>query len=159
MAESSQMNAIAEFVKEFLIPGSAWFLVIVATLSVALLYGSRWKPITGRRLLVGLVIVYWALSLPVVARAFQLVQMKHLSSVYAATPPANAAPIVVLGNGVAHYIRPGGEVDAPLSQTAVNALVGIERYHQFPDSMVIVSGGAGKELTPEAVVLRDAMVK
>ena len=62
------MELLVDFIKEFLIPGSAWFLVIAATVCAVLLSGSPRKRSIGLRLLIGLVTLYWVMSVPAVAR-------------------------------------------------------------------------------------------
>lgn len=154
------MDNFAELVKEFLIPGSSWFFIIAATGCVALLYGRARKATVGRTLLVALVTMYWAMSLPPIARGLQAVAVPRPSMLRSAKPPDQVLPIVVLGNGTMAWTGDGAVIDVLLPQTGLNAIRAIERYHQSPNSMLIVSGGpAGEGATPEAVVIRDALLK
>jgi len=154
------VDTFTEFVKDFLIPGSAWFFVIAATGCAALLYGRTRRAAVGRALLVALVAMYWAISMPPVARGLQVV-----AGVRPAKPPSERPqrdqdlPIVVLGNGTMAWTGNGAVIDVLLPQTGMNAIRAIERYHQSPDSMLIASGGAAEDGTPEAVLIRDALLK
>ncbi|MCU1383998.1 MAG: elyC [Acidobacteria bacterium] len=132
------MQAAAEFVKEFLVPGSAWFLIIAASICAMLLYASARLRRIGRVLLAALVVIYWLMSLPVVAVALQ--KMKQ-SPAAAAALPAQPLPIVVLGNGLGGYDALGGHIEVPLGRTAMNILFALDRYRHYPQSMLIASGG------------------
>ena len=61
------MNPLVEFIKEFLIPGSTWFLLIAATATALLFFGADRKRRLARGILAGLVVFYWVISVPVVA--------------------------------------------------------------------------------------------
>jgi uncharacterized SAM-binding protein YcdF (DUF218 family) len=153
------VNPIADFIKEFLIPGSAWFLLIAGSVSTALLYGTaRWRTV-GRTLLLSLLLLYWVMSLPLVAHGLQVAQRPRESPASGGLPNA-ALPIVVLGNGLGGYQALGARIELPLGQTAMNALFAVDRYRRYPESIVIASGGAqpGQEGTAsESAVIRDAL--
>jgi uncharacterized SAM-binding protein YcdF (DUF218 family) len=154
------VDTFAEFVKEFLIPGSSWFFILAATGGVVLLYGRSSMQRLGRLLLTGLVVMYWAMSLPPMARGLQLVKVPRPSGVRGPQSSSDAIPIVVLGNGTMAWGGEGAVIDVLLPQTGYNAIAAIERYRRFPDSTMIVSGGAAREgATPEAAVIRDALLK
>ncbi len=60
------MDPIIAFIKDFLIPGSAWFLLLFCSISAVLIAFPRTHTI-GRRLLVVVVVMYWLISVPIVA--------------------------------------------------------------------------------------------
>lgn len=157
--ENRSVDLLVDFIKEFLIPGSAWFLVIATTVSTCLLFGTDRKRVAGRRLLVGLVILYWVMSVPAVARTLQTAQLGRLSN-KAANLPAAPLPIVVLGNGLGGYTALGGRIELPLGQTAMNTLFALDRFRQQPKSVLIASGGGQVEGGyTEGGVMRDALIR
>ena len=153
------VELMVDFIKEFLVPGSAWFLIIAATVCGILLFGSDRQRATGRRLLVSLVVLYWVMSVPAVARGLQSARFGRTSD-----PPSNLPqeplPIVVLGNGVGGYSALGGRIELPLGQTAMNTLFALDRFRRQPASMLIASGGAQAEGGyAEGAIIRDALVR
>jgi uncharacterized SAM-binding protein YcdF (DUF218 family) len=151
------VDAAIEVVKEFFIPGSAWFLIIAGSVCTALLFGSSRLRKIGRTLLLALMFTYWVMSVPLVASTLQAA---HRSPPVAAGLPATAIPIVVLGNGLGGYEALGGRIELPLGQTAMNTLFGLDRYRRHPDSVLIASGGAQPDAVggiSEARVIRDAL--
>ncbi len=154
------MNPLVEFIKEFLIPGSTWFLLIAATASALLLFGAERKRRIARVCLVCLVALYWFISVPVVAHGLQSVQRGRTSSQSAL--PDRPLPIVVLGNGLGGYGALGGWIEVPGGRTAMNTLFALARYRAFPTSKVIASGGVqppSRDGYAEGAVIRDALVR
>ena len=155
------MNPFVEFIKEFLIPGSTWFFLIMATASVLLLFGSDVKRRIARLLLATLVVVYWVMSVPVIAHALQSAQRVRPAEP-TSTLPAQPLPIVVLGNGIEGYAALGGRIELPGGRTAMNTLFALDRFRAFPTSTVIASGGidpAVHQGYPEGAVIRDALIR
>ena len=114
------MELAVQIVKEFLIPGSAWFLIIATTFCGILLFGSERKRAAGRRLLIGLVVLYWVISVPAVACGLQSAYLGRASEA-PSNLPQEPLPIVVLGNGLGGYSALGGRIELPLGQTAMAA--------------------------------------
>jgi uncharacterized SAM-binding protein YcdF (DUF218 family) len=155
------VNPVVEVIKEFLIPGSAWFLIIAASLATGLLYGSPRSQAVGRRTLIALLAVYWLMSLPFIAVLAQRAQ-RGRAITDATGVPHDPLPIVVLGNGLGGYAALGGRIELPLGQTAMNTLFALDRYRRAPGSIIIASGGSqpnDPQGAPEAVVIRDALVR
>jgi uncharacterized SAM-binding protein YcdF (DUF218 family) len=153
------VNLLVEFIKEFLVPGSAWFLIITATVCGILLFGSDRKRLMGRRLLVSLVVLYWVMSVPAVARGLQSARFGRTSDPPSSLPQ-EPLPIVVLGNGLGGYAALGGRIDLPLGQTAMNTLFALDRFRRQPASMLIASGGVQTEGGySEGAIIRDALVR
>ena len=153
------VELIVEFIKEFLIPGSAWFLIIAASICGVLLFGSDRKRAMGRRLLVSLVVLYWVMSVPAVARGLQGARFGRMSEPPSSLPE-QPLPIVVLGNGLGGYSALGGRIDLPLGQTAMNTLFALDRFRRQPASMLIASGGVQAEGGyAEGAVIRDALIR
>jgi uncharacterized SAM-binding protein YcdF (DUF218 family) len=155
----ANVNLLVEFIKEFLVPGSAWFLIIAATVCGILLFGSDRKRATGRRLLVSLVVLYWVMSVPAVARGLQGARFGRMSEPPSILPE-QPLPIVVLGNGLGGYSALGGRIELPLGQTAMNTLFALDRFRRQPASMLIASGGVQAEGGyAEGAVIRDALIR
>ncbi|HUK34193.1 MAG TPA: YdcF family protein [Vicinamibacterales bacterium] len=155
------MNPIVEFIKEFLIPGSAWFLLIAATASALLLFGAEGKRRLARILLASLVALYWVISVPVVAHGLQTAQRGRTAQPVSHLPAA-PLPIVVLGNGVEGYAAFGGRIELPGGRTAMNTLFALDRFRAYPRSMMIASGGVvppRADAYPEGAVIRDALIR
>ena len=155
------MNPLVEFIKEFLIPGSTWFLLIAATASLALFFGAERKRRLARGILAGLLVFYWVISVPVVAHGLQTAQRKRASEPTSQLPDA-PLPIVVLGNGLGGYVAFGGRVEVPDGRTAMNTLFALDRYRAHPSSMVIASGGVqppSDDGYSEGAVIRDALIR
>jgi uncharacterized SAM-binding protein YcdF (DUF218 family) len=153
------VELIVEFIKEFLVPGSAWFLIIAASICGVLLFGSDRKRAMGRRLLVSLVVLYWVMSVPAVARGLQGARFGRMSEPPSSLPE-QPLPIVVLGNGLGGYSALGGRIDLPLGQTAMNTLFALDRFRRQPASILIASGGVQAEGGyAEGAVIRDALIR
>jgi uncharacterized SAM-binding protein YcdF (DUF218 family) len=153
------VTAVVEFIKEFLVPGSAWFLIIASTVCGLLLFGSDRMRAVGRRLLVALVVLYWVMSLPAVARGLQTAQLGRRSDPPSDLPP-DPLPIVVLGNGLGGYSALGGRIELPLGQTAMNTLFALDRYRTQPASTLIASGGVDADGGySEGAIIRDALIR
>jgi uncharacterized SAM-binding protein YcdF (DUF218 family) len=150
-------SAFVEFLKEFLVPGSAWFLLIAGSVCAALLFGRPRLRRVGRAALTALLVMYWVIGVPLCARALQAAREFQTTPVSLPTTPI---PIVVLGNGLIDYEALGGHVEVPLGQTAMNTLFGADRFHKYPDSLVIASGGvqpAALGERSEASVIADGL--
>jgi uncharacterized SAM-binding protein YcdF (DUF218 family) len=153
------VNTFVEFIKEFLVPGSTWFLIIATTACGFLLFGSDRRRSVGRVLLLALVILYWVISLPAVAHGLQVAQLGRRADQPTALPP-EPVPIVVLGNGLGGYSALGGRIELPLGQTAMNTLFALDRFRRQPASMLIASGGIHAEGgSSEGALIRDALIR
>jgi len=155
------MNPLVEFIKEFLIPGSTWFFLIVATAAALMLFGSDRKRRVARVVLAALVVVYWVISVPVVAHGLQSAQRTRPAEPARGLPTA-PLPIVVLGNGIEGYAALGGRIETPGGRTAMNTLFALDRFRAYPMSMVIASGGIDPAVHggyPEGAVIRDALIR
>jgi uncharacterized SAM-binding protein YcdF (DUF218 family) len=148
-----------QFIKDYLVPGSAWFLIIAGTVCAGLMYGSVRMRRLGRALLAVLMIAYWVMSLPIVASTMQRLQQGPEVGAPAGIPDAPLT-IVLLGNGLGGYAALGGRIETPLGQTAMNTLFALERYRKYPASTIVASGGPSvDDGTPEAAVMRDALLR
>src|SRR5262245_36495449 len=155
------MNPFVEFIKEFLIPGSTWFFLITATITVLMFFGSDRKRKVARILLTTLVVVYWVISVPAIAHALQSVHRGRPAEPTSSLPSA-ALPIVILGNGIEGYSALGGRIETPGGRTAMNTLFALDRFRAYPASTLIASGGIDPAIHggyPEGAVIRDALIR
>lgn len=132
--------------------------MFAGSICAALMFGTARTRNLGRLLLAAVLVLYWAMSLPMVAWALQKVQSAPRQDLEggAATP----LPIVVLGNGLGGYAAFGGTFEVPLGQTAMNTLFALNRFRQHPASVLIASGGSQPGVVggaSEAVVIADAL--
>ena len=158
LCQNHAVSLLTEFVKNFVVPGSSWFLMFAGSICAALLFGTARMQKAGRALLVILLVAYWVMSMPVVALGLQKVQSGHRAESDGGGPAP--LPVVVLGNGLGGYRAFGGTFEVPLGQTAMNTLFALDRFRRFPASMVIVSGGSQPDATggsSEAAVIADAL--
>ena len=153
------VTPMAEVVKEYLVPGSAWFLIIAGSVSTAWLFGTERRRRSGRTALASLVLMYWMMSLPVVAHALQNLHVPWGQTLKDALPD-QPLPIVVLGNGLGGWDALGGRIEVPLDRTAMNTLFALDRFRRYPASTLIASGGSQPDAVggvPEATIIADAL--
>jgi uncharacterized SAM-binding protein YcdF (DUF218 family) len=158
LCQNHAVSLLTEFVKNFVVPGSAWFLMFAGSICAALLFGTARMRKTGRALLAVLLILYWVMSMPLVALALQRVQFGHRAEHDGGGPVP--LPVVVLGNGLGGYSAFGGTFEVPLGQTAMNTLFALDRFRRVPASIVIASGGSQPGSaggSSEAAVIADAL--
>jgi uncharacterized SAM-binding protein YcdF (DUF218 family) len=146
-----------EFTKEFLVPGSTWFLTLAATFCTLALFGSPTWRSRARIILVLVLAWYWMAALPVTADALRSIALSRANRLRDAALDRAADAIVVLGNGSIAYHSPNGSVDMPLPQTASNILEALDQHRKRPAVPMIASGGAIHSV-PEAHLIRDALI-
>jgi uncharacterized SAM-binding protein YcdF (DUF218 family) len=153
------VTLIAEAIKDYLVPGSTWFLIIAGSLGAACLFGAERLRRTGRAFLAALFLLYWTMSVPLVALGLQKIKSPDDLTVPGLLP-SEPYPIVVLGNGLGGYFALGGRVDVPGGRTAMNTLFALHRYRRHPTSTLIASGGrqpGTPDGVPEAAIIGDAL--
>lgn len=150
-----------EFIKAWLIPGSLSFLLIGMLAGVLLLFSGKKVASWGRRLLFGLLLLYWALSTPLVSGLL----VDGLSRGYrraSAVELAGVEAIVVLGGGGASYLADGEEIEALSEQSALRALEGLRLYRHMDQPWVVLSGGSNPAaglVKPESLALRQVFLE
>src|SRR5258708_9686547 len=159
LCQNHAVNLVTDFVKDFVVPGSSWFLMFAASICAVLSYGTARARNAGRAVLAVLLVAYWAMSVPMVALMLQRA-LGAGGDAQADSPIAVPLPIVVLGNGLDSFEAFGARIEVPLAQTAMNTLFALDRYRQFPASILIVSGGSqpdGAAGSSEAAIIADAL--
>lgn len=152
------MNALAELVKAFLLPGSLSLLLLLTSLGVALLWlGGRWRS-SARVGLVVLVAGYWLMSLPWVSGALVGLLAHGYDRIESASQGQGVQAIVVLGGGAADYQYAGGEIVSMSDASALRVLEAARLYRLLRPPLVIASGGPGsKGGEPEGEVMAGAL--
>lgn len=135
------MESTAEFVKEFMLPGSLSFLLIGLTLGVVAMFGGRKVRAWGRGWLASLAAAYWLLSTPLLAGALEAALGPGYTSVTDRAALQGAEAIVVLGGGSAIHRAPGGEIHLLSDSSALRAIEAARLYRMMDDPWVIASGG------------------
>jgi uncharacterized SAM-binding protein YcdF (DUF218 family) len=154
------VDTVASWVKVVLVPGTTWFLLVAATAATLLLAVERTARF-GRRLLAAIVVLYWLMSVPVIAYALQSTQRSKFESITTLPLPNEPLPIVVVGNGLIGFKAAGERLEIPLERTATNTLFAVARYRKTPGAVVIASGGPQPESggSAEAEVIRDGLTR
>ena len=155
------MDAIVEFVKANLVPGSFSFLLITASVGIpGLFLDESWRR-RSRIWLTALILAYWMLSLPACASAIEA----SLDHGYAPLTAAQAdelelRTIVVLGGGIETYRQDGRLLSTLSESTASRVLEGARLYDLLGHPMVIVSGGGGDgSLSPNVRVTESRAMR
>jgi len=163
-AENRQvLDAFAQFIKLYLLPGSPSFLLAGVTLALILLAARRALRAWGLALLAALVVLYWALSLPAIAEPLASRFRSEPLSALTARDLQGADAIVVLGAGVVTHSLYGYSASVPDSQTVFNAFEGARLYHLAPAPLPMIASGGIVNLEwqhePESGVIRDLLVR
>lgn len=151
------IEALAEWVKAYALPGSPWLLLGGATLAAALVSSSKYRR-WGQRLLITLVAIYWLLASP----WFSGVLHAGLDSGYRPleVEMGGVDGIVILGGGAASYRSGSDQLQVLSDASAERALEGARLYDLLTPSWVIVSGGpADRADPPESRALREALIE
>lgn len=157
------LDAIVEFVKASLVPGSFPFLLISASLGVVGLFFEGRGRRASRLWLAAVVLGYWMLSLPACASTIQAgLDRGYMPLTADQAGELGIQTVVVLGGGIEAY-RGDGRVLSSLSEpTALRVLEGARLYGLLGDPLVIVSGGGGSPShnggIPESRAMRQALI-
>ncbi len=154
------MTVLLSLAKNFLIPGSTWFLVTGIGLALVLLARERtfrW----GRRWLAALFLLYVALSMPLVSDWLNR-GLSGTRPITDAREARGATTIVLLGNGVTTVGTVGTDIDLPNLETALNVSEAARLYRLLGGGRIIASGGIprpGVARRPESEVMRDYLTR
>ncbi len=154
------MTVLLSLVKNFLIPGSTWFLVTGVGLALVLLWHQRtfrW----GRRWLAALFLLYVALSLPLVSDWLDRT-LAGTRPIADANEARGATTMVLLGNGAFTVGKVGSDIDLPSLNTALNVSEAVRLYRLLGGQRIIASGGIPRGSVarrPESEVMRDYLTR
>jgi uncharacterized SAM-binding protein YcdF (DUF218 family) len=155
------MDALATFVKEFLLPGSPLLLILLGSLCTVLLFGGRRTRRLGRAAWLALLIIYWLLALPVVSGALESMLQGDYQPITDPGELQGAQAIVVLSGGSSTYRASGAGIDALSEASALRAIEAARLYRGASRPWVILSGGVpdGQDgASTEAQALQSALL-
>jgi uncharacterized SAM-binding protein YcdF (DUF218 family) len=153
---------MSEIVKDVLIPGSVFFLLLGLLSGLLLLHLGPRPALWGRRWLVALSALYFLLSLPIVSSA--LIDTLRVADRDHAPERAigdNPAVLVVIGAGVVSYSANGRSIHEMGRRTAYRVLEASRIYQLTEPAWVIASGGIAdpaSQIVPESAVIRDQLI-
>jgi uncharacterized SAM-binding protein YcdF (DUF218 family) len=143
------MQAMAEFFKAHLIPGSESFLLLGLALGALLLYLGERTARWGRRWLAALAAAYLALSSPLTARALESALAPDIDPVRGPFPSPGPAAVVVLGGGAVSYRAEGGIISELSDATSLRLLEAVRLDTMLDEPWLVVSGGGPDGEPPE----------
>jgi len=156
------MELAAEFVKEYLLPGSVTFLLVGFSAGLIALYGGPRAQRWGKRWLAVLTVSYWVMSTPLAAGWLESTLAGGFAPVKDAAEVTDTQAIVVLGGGSVSYYSRGEAIDVLSGAGALRALEGARLYHLMKEPLLFASGGMTADLgqfTPESEALREALIE
>jgi uncharacterized SAM-binding protein YcdF (DUF218 family) len=156
------VDIAADVVKAFWLPGSLSFFLVGISLGALLLLVGRRARAWGTGLIVGLVVIYWLLSVPLVSDGLTWLLAGGYGRVESADQAEGVRAIVILGGGSETYRAEGLAVDVLGQESADRVLEAARLYSLLGRPWVIASGGPGGDTgqgTPESQVLQDALVR
>jgi uncharacterized SAM-binding protein YcdF (DUF218 family) len=156
------LDNLAELFKTFWVPGSATFFVFGLLLGTILLFSGRRYAPWGRRLLLGLAILGYLLSTPLVASSLvQLVSLGY-EPLNIEETSTNIDAVVILGGGGSTYRMGSYQLDMLSTPTSLRLLEGIRLYDELSPEWVIVSGGTNDRAgvsTPESETMATHLIE
>jgi uncharacterized SAM-binding protein YcdF (DUF218 family) len=155
------MASVLQAIKDYLIPGSALFLILGLSFGVVLLYfGTRARKLAKIWLTI-LVVAYWIMSTPIGAKGLESILAHDYSPLETRTDGEDAQAIVILGGGIINLHSKGETISIVVSETAMRAMEGARLYQMLNDPMIIVSGGENPFMgggTPESELIADLLM-
>lgn len=153
------MGVIVSLAKNYLIPGSPWFLMVAVGVALPLLSRPR-AAVWGRRWLTALLVLYVALSMPLVAGWLNRT-LAGTGPIIDAREARDAATIVLLGNGAVTAGPADTAIHLPSVNTALNVSEAARLYRLLGRRRIVASGGKGPgsaNTIPESEVMREYLV-
>jgi uncharacterized SAM-binding protein YcdF (DUF218 family) len=149
------LATLRETVKQFLIPGSLFFLLIAMSFGVLLLFGRGRAPRWGRRWLAGVIALYAILSLQGTSDLLIWGLSGRYRSISTQQQAQGARVIVVLSNGVRGARTTLQELAVVSNESAQNALEAARLYRLLDQPTLLASGGITHPLAraPESQAL------
>jgi uncharacterized SAM-binding protein YcdF (DUF218 family) len=136
--------------KEFLIPGSITFLLLSLVPGVLLAFRKRDGGRAGKIWITCLVLLYWALSTPIIAVAFVALLTPHVPPVMSKADARGATAIVVLGAGMDVHRSRGASYGAPTREGSLRVLEAARLHRLLGGVPIIATGGHGTAAYSEA---------
>ena len=158
------MNALApvvDFLEDFLIPGSFWFLFWGLSAGLVLLYWGGWAVRWARRWLTILVGLYWFLSMPLASNWLEAGLLRGYGSLTDAEEAHNATAVVILAGGGRTFSAKGKVFTVLSGASAYRVAEGARVYGLLENPWVVVSGvmeDRGDQLTPYEA-MREELIR
>jgi uncharacterized SAM-binding protein YcdF (DUF218 family) len=156
------LDILAEWFKQWFIPGSFSFFLLGALLGLVLLYlndrRSRW----GRRWLTVLIGFYALMAIPAIASGLENILQGELGEGYPTQRIEDIDAIVVLGGGGASYTAGDRELSVLSEASALRLIEGLRLWEQLKPEWIVVSGGDNPRaglLTAESETMRDTLIE
>jgi uncharacterized SAM-binding protein YcdF (DUF218 family) len=137
-------NALIEVISELfkaLLPGSVLFLLIGLTIGVVLLLSGEGRGMRGRAWLAGLAILYWLLSVPLVADGMETLLGAGYAPIADVAEAKGARTVVILTGGSVTLQGQGAGFDVLSTASGYRMLEAERLYHLLGEPTLIVSGG------------------
>ncbi len=154
------MDSLVDLVKSYLLPGSAMFLLLGASVGTVLLFMGSSRQRWGRRVLVSLLALYWALSTPLVVDLLEAALRRDYGSLGEAAITVDVQAVVLLGGGAVTHRLGDSSLDVLSEASALRSLEAARVYNQLGPPLLIVSGGVGARegaQAPEALALLESL--
>jgi len=154
------MDVILQFIKDFLIPGSATFLVIGLVIGVILLYTGERTRKWGKIWLTILAVAYWIISTPLGAKALEAGLSIGYEPLEMEESLEDVDAVIILGGGSINLKTRGEIITLLITESALRTMEGIRVYELLDDPQVILSGGSNPFLgggRPESELMADLM--
>ena len=154
------MSRVTTLIKQWLIPGSTPLLFVGVAAGAVLIAAGHPIDSAGRAAIVALALVYWTLSLPVVAAALIAGLGTRFGRIDSAASGRGARVLVAVGNGSVHYTDGRHAVDYLTRRSVYSAFEAARVFELLQPDLVITTGGpAGPPpARPEADLMRELLV-
>jgi uncharacterized SAM-binding protein YcdF (DUF218 family) len=144
-------------VKDLLIPGSLAFLLVGQLSGVLLLFGGVRAALWGRRWMLALVCIYFALSLQGTSDLLVFGLTRGYHPVRSARDADGANLVVLLGNGAERVALPDGAIDILMVESAYNVLEAARLYRLLGNPTVLISGAGARQHAFENTAMAAAL--
>ncbi len=155
------METLVDLVKLYLLPGSSIFLLLGMSGGVILLFldgpAQRW----GRRIILSFVLLYWALSTPLVVGMLEDGLGRDYGSLGESAITVDVQAVILLGGGAVTHRVGESSIDVLSEASALRTLEAAQVFAHLGAPVLIVSGGLGERegaQRPEALALVESLV-
>ena len=156
------MDIVAEWFKQWFIPGSFSFFLLGAVIGIILLYLDERRNRWGRRWLTLLIILYALMATPFIASGLETSLQGNLGTGSSDEEIAVIDAIVVLGGGGASYASGDLELSVMSESSALRLIEGLRLWEQHNPKWLVVSGGDNPRaglLTAESETMKETLVE
>lgn len=155
------MDILAEWFKQWFIPGSFSFFLIGAAAGIALLHLGERRSRWGKRWLTTLIVFYVFLATPFIASSLESMLQGSLGSDLSGKVTNEVDAIVILGGGGASYSAGDKAISVMSESSALRLIEGLRLWEQLDPEWIVVSGGDNPRaglLTAESQTMQETLV-